>query len=122
MIARSPSCLLRCRRRRAAAGGASSPQSSVAGAATDDAQVAVVRAADAAVALASFGENILVENSDFTRQPGGINVDAGTIFERTLTLRNASLTADVIKARAFQNGGRDGLVHVREEVLHAGRI
>jgi hypothetical protein len=63
-----------------------------------------------AVVLASFGENILVENSTFTRKPGGINVDGGTIFERTLTLRNSYLTADVIKARAFQNGGRDALL------------
>lgn len=63
-----------------------------------------------AVALASFGENITIENSNFTRTPGGINIDAGTIFERTLTLRNSTFAADVIKARGFQNGGRDALV------------
>ena len=63
-----------------------------------------------AVALASFGENIEVENSTFTRQPGGISVDAGTIFERTLTLRNSSLTADVIKARSYHTAGRNALV------------
>jgi hypothetical protein len=63
-----------------------------------------------AVALASFGENIEVENFTFSRTPGGINIDAGTIFERTLTLRNSTFSADVIKARGFQNGGRDALV------------
>lgn len=63
-----------------------------------------------AVALASFGENVEVENSTFSRTPGAINIDAGTIFERTLTLRNSAFAADVIKARGFQNGGRDALV------------
>lgn len=63
-----------------------------------------------AVALASFGENIDIENSSFSRTPGGINIDAGTIFERTLTLRNSTFAADVIKARSFQNGGRDALI------------
>ncbi|MGK0190114.1 MAG: hypothetical protein ACI9R3_005934 [Verrucomicrobiales bacterium] len=63
-----------------------------------------------AVALASFGENITIENSTFTRTPGGINIDAGTIFERTLTLRNSTFAADVIKARGFQNGGRNALI------------
>ncbi|MCB1098614.1 MAG: hypothetical protein KDN22_23785 [Verrucomicrobiae bacterium] len=63
-----------------------------------------------AVALASFGENIEVENSTFVRSPGGINIDAGTIFERTLTLRSSTFAADVIKARGFQNGGRNALV------------
>lgn len=63
-----------------------------------------------AVALASFGEQITVEDSAFSRLPGGISIDAGTIFERTLTLRNSTFAADVIKARGFQGGGRDALV------------
>ena len=63
-----------------------------------------------AVALASLGEDLLVEGSSFNRTPGGINIDAGTAWERTLTLRNSLFAADVIKARGFQNNGADGLI------------
>lgn len=63
-----------------------------------------------AITLANLGENITVTNSRFTSRPGGINIDAGTIFERTLTLSQSTLAADVIKARSFNTGGRDALV------------
>ncbi|MFN0125310.1 MAG: hypothetical protein ACKV19_01330 [Verrucomicrobiales bacterium] len=63
-----------------------------------------------AVALASFGEPIVVEDSVFTRPGGGINADAGEIHARTLTFTRTTLAADVIKARSYQTGGRDALV------------
>ena len=62
-----------------------------------------------AVALASFGEDLEISDSNFA-SAGGVNIDAGTIFERTLTLRNTTIVADIIKARAYNNGGRDALV------------
>lgn len=62
------------------------------------------------VILASFGESISVETSTFSRLPGIINIDAGTIFERTLSLQQSTFSADVIKARGFQGAGQDALV------------
>jgi len=73
-----------------------------------------------AVALASLGENLTVENSNFV-SPGGVNIDAGTIFERTLTLTNNTIVADIIKARGFNNGGRDALV-IEGGRYDAGRL
>lgn len=63
-----------------------------------------------AIILAAFGEKITVENSNFTRKPGAINMDAGTIFERTLSLNQSTFAADVIKARSFNAPGTDALV------------
>ena len=63
-----------------------------------------------AVVLANLGENITVEGSNFTNRPGGISLDAGTIYQRTLTLRQNNLTADVIKARGFNVPGSNALL------------
>lgn len=63
-----------------------------------------------AITLANLGENITVTGSQFTSRPGGINIDAGTIFERTLALSQSTFAADVIKARSFNTGARDALV------------
>jgi hypothetical protein len=60
--------------------------------------------------LAQAGESLLFEGNTYTRRPGTISVDAGTFLNRNLTLRNNVITADVIKARGFQQGGRDSLV------------
>jgi hypothetical protein len=73
-----------------------------------------------AVALANLGENITIEGSNFTT-PGGVNIDAGTIFERTLTLKNTTIVADIIKARGFNNGGRDALL-IEGGRYDAGRL
>lgn len=62
-----------------------------------------------AIAVASFGEDLLVSNSNFSAG-GGVNIDAGTIFERTLTLQNTTIAADIIKARGYNNNGLDALV------------
>ncbi len=65
-----------------------------------------------AVTLAALGENITVSGSNFTRGTGqgGINLDLGTINERLLKLANSNFSADVIKARSFNNGLRDALL------------
>ena len=63
-----------------------------------------------AVVLANLGEHITVAGSSFTNQPGGISLDAGTIYQRTLTLRQNNLTADVIKARGFNVPGSNALL------------
>ena len=73
---------------------------------TADSVVTVTNSSDLtafaeAVVLANLGENLTAEGSTFSNRPGGISLDAGTIYQRTLTLRNNTLAADVIKARGF---------------------
>ncbi|MGL5017712.1 MAG: hypothetical protein ACRDBP_06240, partial [Luteolibacter sp.] len=60
--------------------------------------------------LASFGEDIAISNSSFNRQSGTINLDAGNIFERTLSLNQGTFTADIIKARSFNTPGTNALL------------
>ena len=73
---------------------------------TADSVVTVTNSSDLtafaeAVVLANLGENLTAEGSTFSNRQGGISLDAGTIYQRTLTLRNNTLAADVIKARGF---------------------
>ena len=64
----------------------------------------------AALTKAESGGNILVANSQFNSGGGTVKINAGGIAARTVRLRDVQVSAGVIRANAFNAGGRDGLV------------
>jgi hypothetical protein len=85
--------------------GVPTPQGTITVASSTD-----LNALATALAAASFGENIEVNDSTFTRSGSGVNIDAGDALERTLSLSRTTIAADIIKARSFNTAGRDALV------------
>jgi hypothetical protein len=63
-----------------------------------------------ALVFTSLGENLAIKNSNFSNPGSAIILDLETAFQRTLTLTNTTLSADVVKARGFSAPNRDGLV------------